>query len=346
MIRYQNIYHMLAYAFRVLNAQGYKDVATEDFENTADLLAAILCHGVKVQLKRGLLHEYIATTETTTMPRGKIDITASLKSQAFQRKQLVCHYDTFTANAYNNRIIKTTFLVLLKNNISKERKKEIKKLLIYFSDIEILKPNTINWKQQYNKNNQTYQMLIVICHMVLKGLLQTTIDGTVKLMNWLDDQHMHKLYEKFVLEYFRYHYAPNIKAKSSEIKWILDNKDDRTGLPLMLSDVMLTCGKKILIIDTKYYGHIKQTQYDKATYRSANLYQIFTYVKNMEAALSEDGYTISGMLLYAQTDEEDKYDSTYLMSGNKVSIKTLDLNCAFSEIRAQLDNIANTLMYS
>ena len=36
MIRIQNIYYMLAYAFQVLNEHGYKSIATEDFENTAD----------------------------------------------------------------------------------------------------------------------------------------------------------------------------------------------------------------------------------------------------------------------------------------------------------------------
>ena len=41
MIRIQNIYYMLAYAFQVLHEQGYKDVATEEFENAAELLSAI-----------------------------------------------------------------------------------------------------------------------------------------------------------------------------------------------------------------------------------------------------------------------------------------------------------------
>lgn len=57
MIRIQNIYYMLAYAFQVLHEQGYKDVATEDFENTAELLSAILCRGVSVQIKRGLCRQ-------------------------------------------------------------------------------------------------------------------------------------------------------------------------------------------------------------------------------------------------------------------------------------------------
>ncbi len=58
MIPIRNIYYMLAYAFQVLNEQGYKDVATEEFDNVAELCAAILTKGISVQLKRGLSREY------------------------------------------------------------------------------------------------------------------------------------------------------------------------------------------------------------------------------------------------------------------------------------------------
>lgn len=46
------------------------------------------------------------------------------------------------------------------------------------------------------------------------------------------------------------------------------------------------------------------------------------------------------MLLYAKTDEPVERDQEYHMSGNKISVKTLDLNCDFAAIRAQLDAIA------
>lgn len=42
MIPVQNVYYMLSYAFKVLNEQGYKRIATEEFNNTAELMAAIL----------------------------------------------------------------------------------------------------------------------------------------------------------------------------------------------------------------------------------------------------------------------------------------------------------------
>ena len=46
MIPIQNVYYMLSYAFQVLNEQGYKNIATEQFQNTAELMAAILEKGI------------------------------------------------------------------------------------------------------------------------------------------------------------------------------------------------------------------------------------------------------------------------------------------------------------
>ena len=54
---------MLSYAFQILNEQGYKSIAIEQFNNTAELMAAILEKGIAIQLKRGLGKEYIPQTE-------------------------------------------------------------------------------------------------------------------------------------------------------------------------------------------------------------------------------------------------------------------------------------------
>lgn len=105
---------------------------------------------------------------------------------------------------------------------------------------------------------------------------------------------------------------------------------------------MLSYGSNVLIIDAKYYSHSLQQQFDKKSIHSGNLYQIFTYVKNKEAGLAALPHEVSGMLLYAKTDEELYPDATYQMSGNEISAKVLDLNKEFSAIAAQLDGIAAT----
>ena len=75
--------------------------------------------------------------------------------------------------------------------------------MVFFADVQELELSSIDWNQQYARNNQTYRMLISICCLVLKGLLQTTADGNMKLMQFIDEQRMCRLYEKFILEYYR-----------------------------------------------------------------------------------------------------------------------------------------------
>ena len=277
MIRIQNIYYMLAYAFQILKEQGYSNVATEEFENTADLLSAILVKGISIQIKRGLSREYVEEIEVLSGLRGKIDVTDSIKKQTLIQQRLVCNYDEFSVDSYKNQIIKTTAELLMRYDIPLPRKKELRNLMLYFKDVKTLDPYSINWNIQYNRNNQTYRMLISICYLVIKGLLQTTSNGQLKLMTFLDEQRMCRLYEKFILEYFKKEY-PQIKTAASQIDWALDDGIG-TMLPTMQSDIMLSYEGRTLIIDAKYYSHTTQVQYDVHTLHSNNLYQIFTYVK-------------------------------------------------------------------
>lgn len=338
MIPIRNIYYMLSYAYQILSEQGYKNIETEKFDNAAELCAAILSKGVSLQLKRGLGREYIENTGSLSSLRGRIVISESIKTRSMLKRQLVCSYDDFSENSYMNRIIKTTMELLLHADIAKELKKELRKLLVYFGNVDPLDVHTINWKIRYNRNNQTYRLLISICYLVIKGLLQTNSDGTTRLMDFLDEQRMCRLYEKFILEYYRKEF-PRLSVSASQIPWALDDGFGEM-LPIMQSDITLAYNDRILIIDAKYYSHTTQSQYDSLTLRSNNLYQIFTYVKNKEAELSGVPHEVSGMLLYARTDEAVQPNNTYRMSGNQISVRTLDLDRDFSAIKQQLNEIA------
>ena len=334
---------MLAYAFSVLNKSKYRALATEDFDNAAELCAAILERGVSLQLKRGLGQEYVSRSEARSSLRGKIEVTESVKSQAILRRQLVCSYDEFSVDTTMNRVIKATVALLVRSDISKARKKSLKKLMVFFAAVRDIDLHTVDWNMRYDRNNRTYRMLMAVCWLVVKGLLQTQSDGSVRMMDFFDEQRMSRLYEKFILEYYRREH-PQLRASASFIDWALDDGMS-DGLPAMRSDITLSARGRVLIIDAKYYTSTMQTYYEKKTVKSGNLYQIFAYVKNKQAALERagDGTEVSGMLLYAATDEEVQPDATYRMSGNRISATTLDLDRPFEEIRAQLDGIADTL---
>lgn len=335
MIPIQNIYYMLTYAFRILNEKGYKDLETEIFINISDLYAAIIINGVSLQLKRGLKKDYIPIKESTSSIKGKINISESIKTFSMINREMVCTYDEFSKNTYLNKVLKTTMFLLLKLDVKKERKKSLKKILMYFSEIDILDIHNINWNINYDTNNQSYKLLLTICKAVIRSVLQTEKKGSKRMIEFSDDQTMSKLYEKFLFEYYKKEFQ-DINVTAPYINWQLDD-DYNELLPVMRTDLILSKENKILIIDAKYWTKMTQSYRENITNHSQNLYQIFSYVKNKQKELDNEKYETSGMLLYAKTDEEIVPDNSYSMSGNKIHVKTLDLNCNFKEIKVQLN---------
>ena len=333
----KNIYYMLSYAYKSLNEKGYRKIQTESFENTTELLSEILIIGVSKQIKQGLVKDYIDVTQTTASINGKINIADSINEQSFIKGQLNCTYDEFSMNCYLNQILKSTMNLLVKADISHTRKKKLKNLLMYFREVNLIDVGKINWKIRFDRNNQTYMMLINICYLVIKGLIHFEASGDKKLMEFFDDQLLSALYEKFLLNYYKKEH-PDIKTHAPQIDWQIDDGLDFL-LPKMQTDVTLEYGNKILIIDAKFYSHNIVKNYGIDIHRTGNLYQIFTYVKNKEVEMQGKDMEISGVLLYARTSDSIQPDSDYVMSGNRISVKTLDLNQEFGIIRNQLDSI-------
>lgn len=335
----KNIYYMLSYAFSALKQQDDDKIATEEFDNLHNLLAAILSRGIGYQLKQGLYREYINRKEDLPVMRGKIDIYGTIRNRVQRKRRLTCEFDELSENNLLNRILKTTSMLLLRHGeVETEYKNELKKEMLFFSGIDEIDPLNIRWSSvRFQRNNRTYQVLIGVCRLIIEGLLLTTESGEYMLSSFLDEKRMCHLYEKFILEYYIKEH-PEIVARAEQIKWALDD-DEKTLLPIMQTDVMLSKDGNVLIIDAKYYSRITQVQYDSHTLHSNNLYQIFTYVKNKEIELKDRPHKVSGMLLYAKTEEDILPDNTYHMSGNEISVQTLDLNRDFSEIKQQLDEI-------
>ena len=191
MIPIQNIYYMLSYAFSELRGTDYRYMDVEHLDTMKDLCACILIRAVSLQLKRGLIREYVTEEDELMSPKGKIDITTSITSRAIQNHRLVCAYDEFSENSIRNRIVKKTLSVLLASDIKQEYQIQIRKLIRFFADVDFIDPHTINWSMAYDRNNQSYRFLMAICKLVLKDLLMTQSDGSFKMMDLLDERAQH-----------------------------------------------------------------------------------------------------------------------------------------------------------
>ena len=337
----KNVYYMLSYAFGNLHETEYKNIDKESFDNLDNLFAAILAKGIGKQLKQGLYREYVSCHDNLPAVHGKIDLVKTIRNQLACRKLVACDFDELSANNLYNQILKSTALQLARSKkVDQKYRDQLKKELVFFGEIDMVDLSKVPWpKLRFHRYNQSYRLLLGICELLTEGKIMAAEQGTMRLTDFADDQRMSHLYEKFILEYYVQEYAQKYRgftAKAAMIPWQLDD-DNKNLLPVMKSDVLLSYGGREMIIDAKYYAHSLQSNFDTKTIHSANLYQIFAYVKNLAAIRRND--TVAGMLLYAMTDEEIVPDEDYQMSGNQISVKTLDLGQEFSFIKEQLDRI-------
>lgn len=328
---------MLTYAFHVLRQDNYEEIEAEDFENIHDMFSAILGRGVAQQLKQGLYREYVNNSDDLSTLRGKLAVKGTIINKMQHKQKLSCEYDELSENNLLNQVLKTTILLLIKQqDVKQENKAILKKDLVFFDDVDYVEPSNVRWDRiRYQRNNQSYRMLLNVCRLVIEGMLLSTEQGTVKMASFLDDQRMSHLYEKFILEYYRYHH-PELHANPDQVQWNLDDDNDM-WLPNMITDISLKSKDgRVLILDAKYYGQQMQSNFDVQSFRNGNLYQIFTYVKNWDR---DQTAKVSGMLIYAKTDEDFQPSNQFSMGGNKIAVESLNLNLPFTAIAAQLEKI-------
>lgn len=338
-IQIRNIYYMLTYAYQELRHNNYSEIQGEKFDEIFDLFAELLCRGIAYQLKQGLHREYIERHESLSTLRGKLDINGTLRNKMMRRQQLVCEFDEYSVNNIFNQIVKSTaFLLIRQKEVKEEKRQRLKKLMLFFHEVDVIPLRGIRWSAiRFDRNTYHYRLLLYICEFIVNDLLMTTESGEYK-MKELSDERMEKLYEKFILSYYRKEH-PELNPEAPQVEWNINvEKSTKEILPHMQTDTTLTRGDKKLIIDAKYYSKSMATNYDKNTIHSHNLYQISSYVFNED---KEHKGLVNGLLLYAKTQEEMLPEGQMVWEdGNIIYFKTLDLNQEFDNIKAQLEDIA------
>lgn len=337
----KNIYYMLCYSFygEQLNEKDESSLGEEAFENIYNLFSLLLCLILKKQIKKGLHKEYINVDDELSTIRGKIDLNKTINNNSLVRKKIYCDFDEYSENCLLNQIIKTTMFYLLKSNkIGSTIKDEIKRLLNYFSNVEVIDIKSIKWDQvKFNRNNLSYKYVVDLCRLILKGLIVSDKNGNNKFKEFLDDTRISAIYENFIKAYYRKHY-PELNASSKKL--YLNDKPMLDFIPMMKTDITIEFEDRMLIIDAKFYNKILRENYLNArcrTISSNNLYQIMAYVDNQDPYKTGN---VSGMLLYAQTVNEPTIDIKQQLNMHTIMVKTLDLNESWENIKTQLNNIA------
>jgi len=331
---------MMAYAFQfpLKDEKRFLQSPNETFDHLEQLFAYMLNQSLDSIFKRGMHHEYIANESFLKRPKGKMNITKTVSTPYRLKGEIYCEYDNFNLDNPFNQVIKKTLLNLLKSNqVESSLKIKLKNKLMLLNEVQDINLSRYNWsKFNYNRNNRNYRFAIYLAKLLADRQIFDHEGSSSHLRSFLDSQEGHRLYERFIMNYYRVHY-PDLNAKATTIRW--NSIEENQLLPIMKTDVFLDFDNRKTIIEAKFYRDVlSKTNYDSmAKLRSHHLYQLYSYLDNYKA--NDPNSSVNGVLLYAITSESEKIKEELVLSDHYLYVNTISLHREFAIIRNELDAI-------
>jgi len=336
----QNIYYLLCYAWNKMQEKDIVNVDASDYDQLPELLSKVLITGCNRLFKQGLDRNYVESTELYSGVKGKLEFNESIKTQAFLFGKSVCSFDEFSHNILPNQLLKGTLFVLLKmNQLDNDIKSQLKLTFNHFHDVLDIIPTVSDFHRVHiHRNNNFYDFLLKICRLIIENISLDERTGNFKFRDLLRDQNtMQSLFEEFVRNFYSVR-QKEFKVKRESIKW---NATPFGGsrseyIPVMKTDISLNSSERKIVIDTKYYQEaLKMNQYSTQKFHSTNLYQIYSYLKNLEHVPGPvSNFNATGILLYPTTSID--LDETFLIDKHIISVCTLNLASNWRSIEERL----------
>ena len=319
-----NLYHMLCYSFRDLNKITPESLGEESFGQVEALLSAILLEGITRQFRRGLYKEYVEGEGLLQVLRGKIDIHETIRLKTQVSRQVYCHYDEFSVDNIYNQVLKALcFLILQRERIASLQRKNFKRLLISFHEVQDIALDCVAWgKLSYEKNKFPYKMLIQIGHMIFKGIHLDINTGK----GYLDEGIFNHLYKQFIYHFFE----TECHGVDVSYEKIADEEE-------VDSDLILFREGQRMLVHTCFYPELFANQ--QTTQHKSFLLQELkkTFFSVHENSMKFDK-KISGLLLYPSI--ESTYIEEYTLDQHQIFVAAIDLREPMNTIKVHLKQMS------
>jgi 5-methylcytosine-specific restriction enzyme subunit McrC len=339
-----NLYYLLAYAWdHKLSEAELASIDADSCPDLNNLFAKILVSATHHLIRQGLDRSYVPFQEETSRIRGRIDFSASEKTQSRIRGKLACLYDELSPNVLHNQILKATLSVLRSDlKVSKDSRKQLAQSLEAFQEVGDLRVTPRHFHQvQLHRNNRAYRFLLNLCELIHASLLpEKASDGSRRFRDFTrDEKIMAKVFEDYVRNFASRH-LPEATVSAMHIDWRTSGLNASTSamLPRMATDVTIAWPNRKLILDCKYYQEALATHFHALKFRSGNLYQLNAYLTNQAAVPGWE--TVEGMLLYPTNGYTLDHCFT-LHNRHVVRMATIDLSQQWQAIEQKLLGLLN-----
>ena len=257
-------------------------------------------------VKHGLRSSYETIAENRSFFKGKILFSEQLKHNFSHKERTFTEFDEFTPNCPENRLVKSTLMLLYKQTHSSRNKTDIKTLLAAFDNV----PSSTDYTGDFSKAGKSYGTLLLWCQIFLTRKSFTSFSGSGVAFALLFP--METLFERYV--------AVQLKKVLPAEEFLISIQDKTHYLFLSPSkkfllrpDIVITrkCDNAIFICDTKW--KLLSSHTANLGISQVDMYQMFAYQKKYNAK--------NITMLYPMTDQTTSASDIQFDSGDGVIVR-------------------------
>ena len=300
----RNWWHMLLYAWDLVEFRDRFDAEVDDAPDLRALLTSILVYLVKHQIRRGLRGDYVERSEELRGVRGRIDFGQTLRSMSMYRGRLHCEYEEFTLNVPRNQIIRSTLNSSLNReftDVEEERPKyrglvsdveALVRMLYEIDRVRVTRRLIASELRLLGRNEREYKLMLKICEMLQDpSMPQSDSASDQDYVDWLRKRE-HEIFELFVANFYRLRLRDWDVSPQQRRYWgkKTDTETDDARLPTMNPDIVLAhrYTAAVVMIDTKWYGSVLYERGGKPTVNPDHVYQMYGYLQSRRIATVSD----------------------------------------------------------
>jgi 5-methylcytosine-specific restriction enzyme subunit McrC len=312
---------------KTLKEVTFKDFSTSHIKtdrlNLFEIFIRMFLDEVTTLIKQGLNSAYTPVEENERFFKGKLLTTQNIKHNLMRRERFFVRYDDFNTNRPENRLIKSTLVLLLKQSSDTRNRQTATRLLTYFERVSLSKNHDADFmKCTSDRGLSHYAKALSWCRVFLKGNSFTAFAGSEAAIALLFP--MEKIFESFIASKIK-HIGYGYDVRTQESHYSLYDKP--TPAFALRPDIVLRYGAQTIVMDTKW----KRLAHSERNYgiSQSDMYQMYAYGKKYDAEKI--------ILLYPLThrfkDEDISFES---IDGVRVEIAFIDLLNTDESVKALL----------
>lgn len=322
-----NTRHIVVKMLRTLRNSSFKkanpaNLKTEKM-SLLEIFISMFLQELGDLIRRGIKSDYITREENLPVLKGKLLFNQHIKQNLVNSAKFFVSYDNYLPDRIENRLLKTTLLLLYKVTNSIANQKIIREYLSVFDDVtQVYDIKTAFTKTRLGRGMEDYENLMIWSKLFLmQESFTPNADKNIAFSLMFD---MNALFESYVGWYVKQNSkAENIYLQHREHHLAVD-LNSNTPVFGLVPDIAISNKDCIVIADTKWKVLSKDDKVSKS-----DLHQMFAYANKYN---ENDGHCKSVYLIYPYTDNNN-IESCYELY--KHEGKSVNLYLLFFDLSAE-----------